>query len=115
MTLDAGIVTRLLTEVGLAGYETRDVSTLSGGEAQRVALARTLANGPEVVLLDEPTSALDDASKGQVEAVIAALMRERFLTTVLVTHDSAQAARLGHRVLVMGGGRLAQNGMKGDS
>jgi putative ABC transport system ATP-binding protein len=79
-----------------------------------VALARTLANGPEVVLLDEPTSALDDASKGQVEAVIADLVRERALTTVLVTHDAAQATRLGHRVMVMDGGRLARNGIRGD-
>jgi putative ABC transport system ATP-binding protein len=114
LALDAGIMTRLLQEVGLAGYEMRDVSTLSGGEAQRVALARTLANGPEVVLLDEPTSALDDASKGQVETVIANLVRERSLTTVLVTHDAAQATRLGHRVMVMKAGRLARNGIKGD-
>ncbi len=108
-------MTRMLKEVGLAGYETRDVSTLSGGEAQRVALARTLANSPDVVLLDEPTSALDDASKGQVEAVIVDLVRERSLTTVLVTHHAAQAARVGHRVMVMDAGRLARDGLKGDS
>jgi putative ABC transport system ATP-binding protein len=110
MIADNRSMARLLEQVGLAGYETRDVSTLSGGEAQRVALARTLANDPEVVLLDEPTSALDDVAKRQVEAVIAGLVQERSLTSVIVTHDAAQAARLGRRVMVMEKGRLVRIG-----
>ena len=64
----------LLERVGLAGWATRDVSNLSGGEAQRVSLARTLANRPEVLLLDEPTSALDRSTEEEVEALILSLI-----------------------------------------
>ena len=60
-------VESLLCRVGLDGYDARDVSNLSGGESQRVSLARTLANYPEVLVLDEPTSALDEASREGVE------------------------------------------------
>ena len=62
-TLSAESIEELLTQVGLRNYAARDVANLSGGEAQRVSLARTLANSPLVLLLDEPTSSLDDAAK----------------------------------------------------
>ena len=65
----------LLAQVGLKGYSERNVANLSGGEAQRVSVARTLANSPLVLLLDEPTSALDDAAKFEVEASIQRVAR----------------------------------------
>jgi putative ABC transport system ATP-binding protein len=103
----------LLRRVGLEGYGGRDVANLSGGEAQRVSLARTLANGPEVLLLDEPTSALDDATQGDVEALICDIIGEQGLTCLIVTHDTAQARRMASQVMVMEGGRrMAFGGVK---
>lgn len=100
----------LLAAVGLAGYTTRDVANLSGGEAQRVSFARTLANDPDVVLLDEPTSALDEDAKQGVESLIRDVVAERALTCVLVTHDMAQAARLAATALVMAAGHIVRSG-----
>ncbi len=100
----------VLASVGLAGYGSRDVANLSGGEAQRVSFARTLANSPEVLLLDEPTSALDDDSKHDVEVLVAQIGREHGIPCVLVTHDVAQAARLGQRVLMLEEGRIVRSG-----
>jgi len=103
-------VEELLAGVGLAGYGGRDVANLSGGEAQRVSFARTLANGPEVLLLDEPTSALDDDSRSEVEELIGRIARERGFTSILVTHDRAQAARLAKRALLVEAGRIVRSG-----
>ena len=103
-------ITRLLNEVGLSGFATQEVSVLSGGEQQRVSLARTLANRPEVLLLDEPTSALDEKSRMGIEELIAALVREHGLTCVMVTHDRDQARRMCRRVILLEAGRLVQSG-----
>ena len=103
-------VDKLLTDVGLAAYADRDVSNLSGGEAQRVSLARALANDPVVLLLDEPTSALDDSSKLIVEAMILRVVRDSTLTCVIVTHDTPQAERFAERVLVLDHGRVTKMG-----
>lgn len=103
-------IDELLAGVGLAGYGSRDVANLSGGEAQRVSFARTLANSPELLLLDEPTSALDDDSKHDVEGLIAQIGREHGIPCVLVTHDVAQAARLAQRVLMLEAGRITRSG-----
>lgn len=100
----------LLQRVGLPGFADRHVSNLSGGEAQRVALARTLANKPEVLLLDEPTSALDEASVRGIEDLILGIVAERQMTCVMVTHNRAQAVRLAGRTMVMEAGRLVAVG-----
>ncbi len=103
-------IEQLLTRVGLKGYAGRNVANLSGGEAQRVSVARTLANSPLVLLLDEPTSALDETSKREVETTIQRIVGEQGLTCVLVTHDTAQAARLADRALVLEAGRVVRDG-----
>jgi len=100
----------LLTRVGLAGYATRDVANLSGGEAQRVSLARALANSPNVLLLDEPTSALDDAAKVEVESLICDIIKETQLTCIIVTHDMAQAARIATHVTIIEHGHVTKTG-----
>lgn len=103
-------IEELLISVGLGGYASRDVANLSGGEAQRVSFARTLANSPEVLLLDEPTSALDEDSKGDVEKIILQIRQEQGIPCVLVTHDAAQAVRLAQRALVLDTGRIVRQG-----
>ncbi|WP_204520139.1 ABC transporter ATP-binding protein [Silvibacterium dinghuense] len=112
ISLPAEEIDTLLAHVGLAGYTSRDVSTLSGGEAQRVAITRALANRPEVLLLDEPTSALDDASREDVEALLRKLIREekhkdgQRLTCIWITHNREQARTMADRVLAMRAGRV---------
>jgi putative ABC transport system ATP-binding protein len=100
----------LLVGVDLAGFEERDVSRLSGGEAQRVNLARTLANKPEALLLDEPTSALDEAAKAEVEATIMSVITAHQVTCILVTHDPEQVRRLSERVMLLEQGQLVGDG-----
>jgi putative ABC transport system ATP-binding protein len=104
-------IDNLLEQVGLAGYAARDGATLSGGEAQRVAITRALANDPELLLLDEPTSALDQAAKEGVEALLESIIRQRGLACVWVTHDAAQAARMADTVLTLNSGRVVSFGL----
>jgi thiamine transport system ATP-binding protein len=80
-----------LDRVGLAGFERRNVTELSGGEAKRVALARTLATEPSVVLLDEPLTGLDRELHDRLATQLAQLLAEHSITAVLVTHDPAEA------------------------
>ena len=103
-------IARLLERVGLPGFASQDVSVLSGGEQQRVSLARTLANQPEALLLDEPTSALDEDSKMGIEKLILSLVRDHGLTCVTVTHDRDQARRMCRRVILLEAGRLIREG-----
>src|SRR5271170_3361876 len=107
LAISDGEIENLLNQVGLAGYGDRDAGTLSGGEAQRVAITRALANSPEVLLLDEPTSALDELAKEGVETLLESLIRQRGLTCVWVTHDAAQAGRMADSVLLLEAGRVA--------
>ena len=84
----------------------RDTLTLSGGEAQRVAITRALANEPEILLLDEPTSALDEVAKLGVESLLESLIRKQHLTCVWVTHDAAQAGAWRTVLLMLEAGRM---------
>jgi putative ABC transport system ATP-binding protein len=110
-TLNAEQIAALLERVGLPGYQHRDVSNLSGGEAQRVSVARTLANAPEAILLDEPTSALDEASARGVEDLVLSIVRERHMACVIVTHNMDQAGRIADRTMIMQAGKLTTIGL----
>jgi putative ABC transport system ATP-binding protein len=109
-TLPDSDVETLLDLVGLHGFAERDVARLSGGEAQRVAVARAIANEPVVLLLDEPTSALDETSKRGVERLVKDVVAARGLTCVIVTHDLVQAARVATHVLELRAGRVERIG-----
>ncbi|TDO48470.1 putative ABC transport system ATP-binding protein [Kribbella sp. VKM Ac-2527] len=101
---------KLLERVGLPdSMLERPTAGLSGGEAQRVCLARTLAVKPEVLLADESTSALDPASTAAVEAVFKQLAADG-MTVVLVSHDAAQARRIADEAVVLTAGRLVEHG-----
>jgi len=105
-------VSEALERVGLAGFEKRDVNTLSGGEAQRVALARALAPRPRLLMLDEPLGALDRTLREQLLDDLRALLRTQHLaqTVLYVTHDQQEAFTLADRVAVMRAGRIIQLG-----
>ena len=103
-------LSELLAAVGLGGYADRSTSDLSGGEAQRVAIARTVANAPEVLLLDDPTASLDSAAEAEVERLLADLLASGDRTVVLVTHDERQAERLADRVARLRDGRIVDVG-----
>ena len=100
---------QLLARAGLPVSLDRGTADLSGGEAQRLCLARALAVGPEVLLLDEPTSALDAAAAHAVEHVVLGLLDEG-LSAVLVSHGLDQARRLAHEVVVLERGRVVETG-----
>lgn len=99
-------IEHLLEQVGLAGYADRDVHNLSGGEAQRVSVIRTLTNDPQVLLVDEPTSALDDASEQAVEQLVLSLVREQNIACIIITHNQEQASRIANRIMHMENGRM---------
>ncbi len=100
----------LLDLVGLTGLERRMPHQLSGGQQQRVALARALATRPEVLLLDEPLGALDAKIRSELRRGLKAIQRELGVTTILVTHDQAEAFELADRLGVMSQGRLVEVG-----
>ncbi|HVF20738.1 MAG TPA: phosphate ABC transporter ATP-binding protein [Mycobacteriales bacterium] len=100
----------VLERAGLAaGFVSRPASELSGGEAQRMCLARTLAVGPEVLLLDEPTSSLDAFAVSVVERTVRSLA-DGGMTVVMVTHDLRQARRIADDLVVVHGGRVLEHG-----
>jgi len=99
-------VDKALDGVGLQGFRDRKARELSGGEAQRVAMARALALEPEVLLLDEPLANIDRETTGSLETVIASLPA-RGTTVVLITHDPDQPDRLNGESILLEGGRVA--------
>ena len=103
-------VRETLTLVGLEGFEERDISTLSGGEQQRVALARSLAPEPKLVMLDEPLGALDRTIRERLVGDLRLILKEAHQTALYVTHDQEEAFRVSDRVVILGNGRAAQIG-----
>jgi tungstate transport system ATP-binding protein len=99
-------VDRALETVGLEGFRDRDARKLSGGEAQRVAMARALAPDPEVLLLDEPLANIDRETAVLLETVIASLP-SRGTTVVMTTHDPDHPARLNGGSIVLEAGKIA--------
>ncbi|HLO26194.1 MAG TPA: ABC transporter ATP-binding protein, partial [Geobacteraceae bacterium] len=98
-------VDKALDDVGLQGFRDRKARELSGGEAQRVAMARALALEPEILLLDEPLANIDRGTTGLLETVIASLPA-RGTTVVLITHDPDQPDRLNGESILLEGGKV---------
>ncbi|MEO7586791.1 MAG: ABC transporter ATP-binding protein [Arachnia sp.] len=108
-----GRVREMLHLVGLEGYGGRKVTELSGGQAQRVSLARSLAPSPRALLLDEPLSALDRTLREHLADELARILREVGTTAIHVTHDQEEASTVADTVAVMEGGRLLQRAEPG--
>jgi ABC-type Fe3+/spermidine/putrescine transport system ATPase subunit len=103
-----------LAWVGMNGFSDRTVDDLSGGEKQRVALARTLAPRPLLVMLDEPLGALDRNLRGRLVADTRALLKDREATAVVVTHDAEEADAICDRLALLREGRIVQTGTLSD-
>lgn len=91
-------------------YLYKEAANLSGGEQQRVNLARTLANEPEVLLLDEPTSALDNKTAEEIEKLLLKITEEQEMTMIMVTHNLKQARRIGKTGVFMENGKIIEEG-----
>ncbi|MEV8605104.1 ABC transporter ATP-binding protein [Streptomyces griseoviridis] len=104
---ERAVAERALEEVGLAQRSDAWPRTLSGGEAQRAALARALVREPDLLLLDEPFGALDALTRVTAQRLVGELWRRRGCAVLLVTHDVEEAVLLADRVLVMDGGVIA--------
>ncbi|MDD1728818.1 MAG: ABC transporter ATP-binding protein [Methanospirillum sp.] len=97
-----------LDEIGLSGYENRKAGTLSGGEMQRVSLARVMVTEPDLLLLDEPTANLDPLSTSKIEELIRYYNRKQGTTVIMSSHDLFQGQRMADMIAVMMGGRFIQ-------
>jgi ABC-type Fe3+/spermidine/putrescine transport system ATPase subunit len=103
-------VQEVLELVGLPGFSERDVNTLSGGEQQRVALARSLAPHPHLLMLDEPLGSLDRNLRERLEFELRDILKQMHQTAIYVTHDQEEAYVLADRIVVMNAGRVEQVG-----
>jgi ABC-type Fe3+/spermidine/putrescine transport system ATPase subunit len=101
----------MLDLVGLAGYEHRRVYDLSGGEQQRVALARSLAPGPRLLMLDEPLGSLDRALREELMNELRTILRRVGVTAIYVTHDQQEAFAVADWVIIMNQGAIVQQGL----
>ncbi len=102
-----GRVREILEEVGLGGQAEQPARLLSGGEQQRLCLARALATDPQVLFLDEPTASLDPSSTAAIESIVGRA-RDRGTRVVFVTHDLGQARRLADEVVFLNAGRVVE-------
>jgi molybdopterin-binding protein len=94
-------ISSTLESLGLGGYEERNASSLSGGETQRLALARALITEPDLLLLDEPTANLDPISTEKIESIISKLRKNKQTTIIMATHDLAQGQRLSDEIAIL--------------
>lgn len=97
------LIDQAIARVGLTAARTRYPSELSGGMAQRTALARCLARAPQLLLLDEPFGALDEVTRADMQQLLLGIIRERQTAAVLITHDIDEALLLSDRILLLGG------------
>lgn len=104
------MVQQLLEKLAIEHLAERNVTTLSGGERQKVALARTLATDPQLLLLDEPTAALDPSARGEIRRWLQSVLTRLGIPTLLVTHDAEEVAYFRKRVAVMEQGQIVQQG-----
>jgi molybdopterin-binding protein len=111
---DASTAEEVVRRFDVGGLRDRDVASLSGGERQLVALARTLARRPSILLLDEPFSALDPRRRARTRREVRALHREWKLTVLQVTHDFTEAGLLGDVAILLDRGRVLQSGSPED-
>lgn len=103
-------VSKMLRLVNLSGYEKRTVTSLSGGEQQRIAIARALVNRPRVLLLDEPLGALDLKLRKEMQTELKQIQTQLGITFIYVTHDQEEALTMSDTVVVMNRGRIQQVG-----
>ncbi|MGZ7136352.1 MAG: ATP-binding cassette domain-containing protein [Methanobacterium sp.] len=99
-----------LETIGLKGYEKRNALKLSGGETQRLALARAMITDPKLLLLDEPTANLDPISTGKMEELIEKINKESETTIIMTTHNLSQGQKLADRMVMLNNGHILQSG-----
>ena len=104
-------VAEALKKTNLEGLENRRVTSLSGGEQQRVALARSLASKPRLLMFDEPLGALDRALKDELLANIRGILHEKGIPAIYVTHDQEEAFSIADRLMILSNGKIVQTGI----